>query len=211
MMGTFQLLRRSLIGVGACMTIGVVQLSAQSFEQRLRSAEAQIDTLRAVIQQLSDGIQIDLLRASMLGSNAVVAFSGPCPAGWTEFGDASGRFIVGVNNTHALYSTGGASEHTLSQGELPDYTLVGTAETVEHSHDMTVVFSVRDGDLTSRNPKAGGGGVGAGENSFRATDSRMIIQPAEHAHSVSVGSGGQGQPHNNMPPYIALRFCKSAG
>ena len=27
-------------------------------------------------------------------------------------------------------------------------------------------------------------------------------------HGVTINAAGGGQPHNNMPPYIALHFCQ---
>jgi microcystin-dependent protein len=102
-----------------------------------------------------------------------------CPAGWTEFTDASGRFLLargkGVAADHPFRELGGEEAHVLTKAEMP-----------RHSHQ----------ERGSNRPDVANGG-------------------AIHAHDVDNGSfekiitseEGEGQPHNNMPPFIALTVC----
>lgn len=133
---------------------------------------------------------------------AVVAFditdSETCPKGWHPYKSARARVIVGAGDpteapgrfandengmplTHYVRGQhGGEEKHTLSEAEMPS-----------HSHGH------RDyrwqGDVPSP-PYASLGGGNWGYSPTNISD--------------ETDSVGQGQPHNNMPPYIALYFCK---
>lgn len=113
-----------------------------------------------------------------------------CPKGWSEFSEAKGRFIVGVGR-HSQYGPYG--------DKLKEFKLLETGgnrthklefnEMPEHKH--TYIFS-------------------SGKNSPQKVDttpSEFGLKDREKETTPS----GRNLPHNNMPPYIALRFCVFVG
>lgn len=136
---------------------------------------------------------------------AVVAFDrvdpnrdigGACPEGWQLFEPAGGRMILGAGrhqnadakgtplSNYPAYadsperSIGGSETHTLNVAEMPS-----------HTHRISYGGADTAVDIAGLNT-----GVNWG---IRRTIS-----------SDSTSATGDGQPHNNMPPFIALYFCK---
>jgi len=109
-----------------------------------------------------------------------------CPAGWSSFDKGAGRVIVGVGKgdgleQRILTQTDGAETHTLTVDEMP-----------KHSHRW-LAYDFQDEY----------GGAGSEWHWSRDPDRRYkrTFQPVIEA------SGG-GMAHNNMPPFIVLRFCQ---
>ncbi|MEM5585363.1 hypothetical protein WNZ15_23105 [Roseibium sp. AS2] len=138
-------------------------------------------------------------------SGMVVAFNrgqrsgGGCPPGWSLFESAGGRMIVGAGtNTNTdqnginlrdypsfkddpANAVGGEEKHTLIGPELPP-----------HTHKLP------DNILTNPAPKTQ---VDSGRHA--GTNAGVNINRID----ATLSTGG-GQAHNNMPPYIALFYCK---
>ncbi|HXU82906.1 MAG TPA: tail fiber protein, partial [Polyangia bacterium] len=112
--------------------------------------------------------------------------------------DLSGRTAVGASAQPApgltarpLGQQGGAEVVTLEVQHLP-----------AHTHEVRA--------------RASAGGVSSPDgNVFGASQARALssgYSPAPPAVPMSpsaVGPAGQGQPHNNMAPFLTLRFCIS--
>lgn len=123
-----------------------------------------------------------------------------------------GRVPVGLDSAQtefdALGETGGAKTHTLTTAELPshshgDGTLAaasagahthtiptqGTASSAAHNHAEAGVIS-----------QAGTGFVGGSDGGTNSAGA--------HTHDVtgSTGNTGSGNAHNNMPPYLVVRY-----
>ncbi|MEO0525424.1 MAG: hypothetical protein AAF088_21165, partial [Pseudomonadota bacterium] len=163
--------------------------------------------------------------ALAIPSGAVLAFDLPngCPMGWNTFEEATSRAIVGAysdraagninaptedENGQALSarhyrSWGGTETHKLEVSELPS-----------HDHDASNLKTAKDGQHA--HVTAGGGGEGRGEGVIDEgprTDRAATITltgsgPHEHGIVGTVSAKGGGAPHNNMPPYLALHYCK---
>ncbi len=139
-------------------------------------------------------------------NEAVVAFASEsgCPTGWSEYRQAWGRFIVGVATDAQLANAvpgfgedeqgerleartygrpGGAQNHSLSIGEISN-----------HGHFATVVVPGNDGHNATAFPP--------GSNNLNIRDVIEVINTQD-----SIGKA-RSEPHNNMPPYVALHFCK---
>lgn len=129
----------------------------------------------------------DALFASL--SNSVIAFDRAegCPEGWRDWSKGAGRVIVGVGNganltPRTLGDSGGEESHELTVDELP-----------KHSHGIYIKLEADN---------ASGGNnyhrfVGTGNNSQALRD-----------HTNATDNVGEGAGHNNMPPFVALHFCK---
>ncbi len=89
------------------------------------------------------------------------------------------RFLLASGSTYANGTTGGSATHTLTVAEMP-------------SHGHNLQFHSAQGNVE---PGKGVPFTGNG-NSFIGGDARGI-QPT-----------GGGQPHNNMPPYLAVYVWK---
>lgn len=147
--------------------------------------------------------RIDMLERELapfrVAKGAVLAFDRPggpagdgaaaCPDGWSHFEPAGGRMIVGAgrhDNTDA------------SDRPLTKYTAL--------ANDLTIDKSASTGGeerhlLTQAEMPSHAHGVGAFISDeppvkFQSGGDREFITPA-----------GGDQPHNNMPPYVALYYC----
>lgn len=92
-----------------------------------------------------------------------------------------GKFLLAAGDDYAAGSTGGEAEHALTVDEMP-------------SHDH---YGMRRAESTDDYVKAGdrAWGITAGNN----TSAGM---------GYPTSSAGGGQPHNNMPPYLAVYMWK---
>ena len=129
--------------------------------------------------------------ASGVGSGAVMAFDIPsgCPEGWTEFSDASGMVIVGVGKAENLSQrnyrdTGGSEKHALTRNEL-----------ASHSHGFS-------GDSVEF------GGWGGSGNFYKLAPGNTAEFEESHTPSGSIELTGESRPHENMPPFIVLHYCR---
>ena len=118
---------------------------------------------------------------------AVVAFEKECPGGWEHYHAASGRFLLGVGEdddtgeVYQLHDDGGASKHTLSVHEMPKHT---------HDDDGKLLLVKKSRNVTS----AYVDNKGYDEINIR--------------HGFTMPDQGEDMPHENMPPYYVVNFCK---
>jgi hypothetical protein len=162
------------------------QENFQCLSAKIDAAMARIDALEATVLPFKDA------------KGAVVAFNRDrqrgsiCPKGWTYFESAGGRFIVGAgehDNGLKVYPSyienptlaiGGEETHTLTLNEMPSH---------DHAGGNFKFLMSSDGYDTSR----GRLDPTRGEPNLR--------------HIGRIAAEGGGQPHNNLPPYIALYYC----
>lgn len=172
-------------------------------------ATAVVDTLLAnpsFAEEVSAGLSDSL-------SGAVLAFDleSGCPAGWTPFREASGRMLIGAVSAEDLKSIPHGFDKDESRQGLSErpFRLPGGEEKVTllesqvpaHDHD-TIIFR-HDGDrrgwagnsLSSMDLIAVEGKTKSGVRSFTTSNAGGLPD-------------GTTESHNNMPPYIALYFCK---
>lgn len=128
---------------------------------------------------------------------------------WEKIKD---RFLLGAGDMYSLGNTGGESQHTLLQSELPSHTHDVSGNTLSngaHTHQ------VRGGANVSSSGKAGLESYASHYSSWRTISSsnsngNPALSAGEHTHSISLTSSstGGGNAHNNMPPYIAVNIWK---
>lgn len=97
----------------------------------------------------------------------------------------SERFLLGASSSCPAGSTGGESAHTLTQSELPNYSL-----------------SVANGSNVIRSK------TGSSTDAYVQTQSSGWGIPNWESKTVTVASGGSGKAHNNMPPYLSVWIWK---
>lgn len=97
----------------------------------------------------------------------------------------SERFLLGASSSYPAGSTGGEFTHTLTQSELPNYSL-----------------SVANGSNVIRSK------TGSSADAYVQTQSNGWGIPNWESKTVTVASGGSGKAHNNMPPYLSVWIWK---
>ncbi|MEM6933266.1 MAG: hypothetical protein AAF526_06705 [Pseudomonadota bacterium] len=136
-----------------------------------------------------------------IGAGAVVAYDADrCPKGWVSFKPAAARFIIGAGGPLEFgYDTGengqqltlrghrvigGSETHTLTLPEMP-----------RHAHHVMVGQSGGNGPVVVSWEL---GEIGKGKHAGLT----------EYVGGPVGAQPGAASPHNNMPPYMALRFCR---
>ena len=123
---------------------------------------------------------------------AVVAFDrdNGCPAGWTEHQAAAGRFIVGVGR-HSEYNVYGNDVTWKAVGDTggTDQVRLEIDHMPSHAHQTPSTGSGSNLRVWALSA------TGRGEYGGR--------------HARPTDATGGGQPHDNMPPYIAFYLCRN--
>jgi len=116
--------------------------------------------------------------ATVPQSTVIAVDAASCPDGYSPFGPAAGRVIMGAGSngttTYSVGDSGGSDTHILSLAEMPS-----------HTHGVGAV--ARDVGFSA------GGGRGA-----FVTGGPMRMS----------GATGGGQPFDNRQPYYALLYCQ---
>lgn len=97
----------------------------------------------------------------------------------------SERFLFAASSSYPAGGTGGEFTHKLTQSELPNYSL-----------------SVTNGSNVIRSK------TGNSADAYVQTQSGGWGIPNWESKTVTVASGGSGEAHNNMPPYLAVYMWK---
>ena len=118
-------------------------------------------------------------------TGAVVAFHlEQCPDGWSDFLPADGRFIFGMNqqnitDSRKLGETGGQESVILTIDQLP-----------KHNHQNPMSGSIQlEREVLS-----------IGSSTFKGSYSGKHSRPTDFT--------GSDTSHENMPPFIVLKYCK---
>lgn len=184
-----------------------VKSSALDLIECLRQLTAQIERSEKTIARLrSDLSQVNEEVRAGVPAGAVAAFDlvKGCPPGWSEFQQAAGRFVLGVGagnedengeflSERALSDTGGEEEVTLTEAQIP-----------RHRH----AISSQHRDVGPLHDGFGGSPRDYGLRPNFDPNPSTVEGWSRALHKNFMEPIGQGKAHNNMPPYIALYFCK---
>ena len=139
-------------------------------------------TVPSAISGLIDLIYpVGSIYMSVNNANPSVLFGGT----WEQIQD---RFLLASGSTYSAGSTGGEASHTLTEYEMP-----------LHNHDVATdsnpdyVWTVEGANYTGKVNKTG---IYASSNEIA------------YGYRVATTYNGGNQPHNNMPPYIAVYVWK---
>jgi hypothetical protein len=108
-----------------------------------------------------------------------------CPEGWEEFKEGSGRFLIAKGSGYPFGTKGGKKMVSLSLKQMP-------------SHDHLIPIYKHGKMKPPKFPLT--------YQAVQAGDKRgnYITQLPEHLTKKS----GEGEPHENMPPFLALTLCR---
>ena len=99
----------------------------------------------------------------------------------------SGRFLLGADNTYTAGSTGGEATHTLNSHEIPQHYHDSYFLGLSGAVDAPAYYAVFNQSAYTYN--------------YAATTPNTL-------DVASTGRTGGNQPHNNMPPYLAVYMWK---
>jgi hypothetical protein len=146
------------------------------------SAQAAVEAARRAQEMVNTAVP----------KGAVLAFNLPvCPTEWKELTTANGRVIVGAGegnrdvndkplSARAVGDVGGEERHQLTIAEMPSH---------NHQNGNYKFLLFYNGDDTLKEGDPSGG------------------QP-NLAHQGEIQPSGGDQPHNNMQPFLVLRYCE---
>lgn len=145
--------------------------------------------------------------------------------------DLSGRVVIGVSNSHALGTTGGSENVTLTADQMPSH----SHEVPQHGHENDIEAKTPELAHSITQPaytysRANIGSTSSGSTTVRSatgtyTATRStnvevethdaadctVSGSVEECPSFNSGSYGEGGSHNNMQPYLSVRYVISTG
>ena len=180
--------------------------------------------VRRIAQAVIDEQPVADNEGDLLPSGIIVASSATCAelgSDWQPFREATGRFIVGAGENYLrayrqwrpegstagvdlspyeVLSIGGEEDHVLKSNEMPT-----------HNHAISTGYRSNGTwhDGLEGFPGNRSGNPGTGIDQFYMQNDPSIVREGGHGSLDQVISATGGSiAHNNMPPYIALYFCK---
>ncbi len=158
---------------------------------------------------MSTGILLGQSGSGSIPAGLICMWSGSSsniPNGWTlcngsnNTPDLRDKFVLGAGNNYTVGATGGKKEVTLTVAQMPSH----NHDIKEHSHYVQ--------NYTFRG-SGGSGGQGIVLEYIKGTswgDEWISVGDRVRAGGIigtpTTSSVGNGQSHNNMPPYYALCF-----
>ena len=176
--------------------------TVQDNSKTVTALNNEVAKLNKDLEKLLDKVYAQLPKLDISG--AVVAFHWDdltpekCPDGWEPFKQVRGRVIVGAGKSeenpplseHPFNQIGGTERHKLALEEMP-----------EHTHSVIAKYE-------TRTVKEWGFSVSGGEGSSLRIDADDRAPWEGIKGTLIADTAGKGDSHNNMPPFIALYFCK---
>lgn len=182
--------------------VSEIEVSAGAANSKATSVEATLPEIGARIEQLEqlkipDLQPIEAKLSTLEGSskvsdilgNAIIAFDQPsgCPEGWSNVGkeDAerfAGRVLIAAGSSESRETRGYGA-----LGGKESHTLT-IDQIPAHQHGLRIFFTRED-----------------------AVNGPYLNAKPRDSDDELTRPQGRGQPHNNMPPFVALYFCKYEG
>lgn len=190
----------------ALIFIPVKNSASQNCADRLTPAST-VPTLLNCIKELSKNIvNIDqkLNTSSVLPQDAIIIIDREvCPPGWETFTLGHGRFVVGVGNPLRNHSSAnGPSEKKYLQTGGEEKVRLDADNMPPHSHEGSTGPSSAVAVINQSGP-----GIINGWNIVQRSGEKLTINEHEKL-PLNISQNGRGTPANNLPPFIAMRYCK---
>lgn len=200
------------------LVAGIRQAFIYSVNDKKAGADGNVDYR---LLSLSDVYPVGSIYMSVNATDPGTFFEGTT---WQPI--AGGRCLIGADATYKGGTAGGEASVTLKESEMPKHTHSGSiAANGAHKHNrgtMEITGAIKlwkyyaaegafvlDGSWGYAETKNGGGDPTARAD-FKAsrTWTGETSEDGYHAHSLTIGSAGSGQAHNNMQPYLVVYIWK---
>lgn len=118
---------------------------------------------------------------------------------WEQLKD---KFLLGCGDIYQNGTTGGEASHVLTTSEMPSHNhSASTNSAGGHRHTFKGWWTTKgDGSATYA--------CVARTQQNDAVEYGSFATAGEHSHTVTVNNTGDGQAHNNMPPYLSIYMWK---
>lgn len=118
---------------------------------------------------------------------------------WEQIKDT---FLLGCGDKYTNGVTGGEASHVLTVAEMPNHNHSASTNTAGgHRHTFKGWWTTKgDGSATYA--------CVARATQNDAAEYGSFSTAGDHSHTVTINNTGDGQAHNNMPPYIAVYMWK---
>lgn len=118
---------------------------------------------------------------------------------WEQIKD---KFLLSCGDTYTNGATGGEATHRLTTSEMPSHNhSAGTNTAGGHRHTFKGWWTTKgDGSTTYA--------CVARTTQNDAAEYGSFSTAGDHSHTVTINNTGDGQAHNNMPPYMAVYMWK---
>ena len=189
------------ISVGVVAVLGLGGAPIVREVARIEASRQATDAYKERLQNDDDFLSFVRGETSTFprGSILMLDRTDGCPSGWEAAQDISGRFVIGAGSGTGLTSrrfreTGGSELARISIEQMP-----------KHNHKISTSYgaNIHDG--------LAGSGESEGIDQYFGRPSAGAKTDGGHGVLAEVLSfEGGDQPHENMPPFIALQFCKKA-
>ncbi|MFZ1429981.1 MAG: hypothetical protein WBP58_05165 [Chitinophagaceae bacterium] len=137
-------------------------------------------------------------------TNAIVAFDTACPKdGWEPYGRANGKFLLGADSSAG--EPGGKPEITLSEENLPKFTLSGQTVSTEiilytqAYQPGTPDTNQLNALTTQRKTHSAAGDLKSIETPIKIPGTAATINSTENMTA---------KPINIMPPHLPIVYCR---
>ena len=169
---------------------------------RIEVVDTEIVQLENVINNIGQTIYpIGSIYMSTNSTSPAALFGGT----WERIEDV---FLFGASDTIIPGTLDGEAEHTLTEAEMPKHSHAPTTKVAEAETNNQYYFQIiRDLSSSSTARRT----VAAGEDYYLLTADTKASDFGSSRDvntSATTASIGESQPHNNMPPYLAIYMYK---
>lgn len=151
-------------------------------ENRFATENYVENVLNVIIQQI---YPVGSIYISVKNTSPASLFGGT----WERIED---RFLLGAGDTYSAGSTGGSATHKLTVAQMPSV----TGKISFHGKYTGNMVSGASGAFSPASTISGKYSTGTSSGSSNSVE------------VVEFNNGGQGQAHNNMPPYLTVYMWK---
>lgn len=173
-------------------------IDEQTLSDIISNLSSQIDEIKNTMASIENCYPIGSVYISVNNVNPSYLFGGT----WEQIKD---KFLLAAGSTYSGGSTGGEASHTLTTNEIPSHTHIQLGLHGGSANSSPVRLTAQnDGNLVLYD----GSGKAIWYSQTSGTTTEKLYRTSTLNQDGVTGSTGGSQPHNNMPPYLAVYMWK---